>query len=345
MSASTLLSASGETIWPLHFGQVLGHHVQPPPADQSDSPYGVFQKDVIYTVRQDMLPNFVHYDQKTQTPCLTGVGTKYLTEAQFLSALAANREVPLRVEIQIQGEHRSVTVAADRVTSRRYDLRVILRHHSEGGRRALRAMMPAGFEPLLGAEAGAPSWVPPTALRGRRQRVLGAGLHAAADVVSRASRRKRPSSVGAFRDLEHAEVGADVPRHPHGSGNCQPERPLSVLHAVPPAMCRHRFDSSSETEARALRRRSNALRSNARHRRRLSSSTSVKSVAGVGPSDWPTPRQKTLSVLFPGCQAVFNAGVRWRFETSMGTLGDGSHRWCLVGDATEWQRRIEGVAA
>ena len=125
ISASTLQSASGETIWPLHFGHSLGHQVQPAPADRSDSPYNVFQKDVIYTLSQDMLPNFVHYDQKTKTPCLTEVGTKYITEAQFQSALTANRDIPLRVQIQIQGEHRSATVAADRVTSRRYDLRAI----------------------------------------------------------------------------------------------------------------------------------------------------------------------------------------------------------------------------
>jgi hypothetical protein len=125
ISASTLHSASGETIWPLHFGTALSHQVQPAPAAQSDSPYSVFQKDVIYTVSQDMLPNFVHYDQKTKTPCLTGVGTKYLTEAQFQSALAANRDTSLRVAIQVEGEQRSATVAADGVTSRRYDLRAI----------------------------------------------------------------------------------------------------------------------------------------------------------------------------------------------------------------------------
>jgi hypothetical protein len=127
ISASTLASASGETIWPLHFGHMLGlPTVQPEPTNQSDSPYDVFQKDVVYTFVQDMLPGFIRYDEKTKTPCLAEVRTKYITEADFLSALAANRDIRLRTSIQVDGEHNAVSVvAAEAVTSRAYDMQAI----------------------------------------------------------------------------------------------------------------------------------------------------------------------------------------------------------------------------
>jgi hypothetical protein len=122
----SLGSASAETIWPLNFGYLRGHRVEPAPADQSDSPYDVFEKDVIYTLIEDMVPNFVRYDEKMKTPCLAEVRTKYITEADFLSALAANRDIRLRMNIFVNGEFNAVSVvAADAITSRTYDMQAI----------------------------------------------------------------------------------------------------------------------------------------------------------------------------------------------------------------------------
>jgi len=126
ISPSTLTSASGETIWPLQFGHGMDNYIQPTPTPQRDTPYGVFQKDVVYTFTQDMMPNFVQYDEKTKTPCLAEVRTKYITEADFLSALAANRDVTLRMEIQVSGEYSAVSrVAAEGVTAGHYDMQAI----------------------------------------------------------------------------------------------------------------------------------------------------------------------------------------------------------------------------
>jgi len=40
-------------------------------------------------------------DQKTKKLCLAEVRTKYISEADFVSALAANRDVPLRVVVSL----------------------------------------------------------------------------------------------------------------------------------------------------------------------------------------------------------------------------------------------------
>ena len=126
ISAATLSSASGDMIWPLHFGHSSNRRVQPAPTPQHDSPYDIFQKDVVYSFRQDMLPNFIRYDDDTKTLCLAEVRTKYITEADFLSALGANRDIGLRTEIHVNGEYYPVNVvAAEGVTSRRYDLQAI----------------------------------------------------------------------------------------------------------------------------------------------------------------------------------------------------------------------------
>jgi len=126
ISAATLASASGETIWPLHFGHMIGLRVEPSPTKQSGSPYDLFQKDIVYTFTQDMLPSFIRYDEKTRTPCLAEVRTKYITEADFLSALGANRDINLRVEVVVDGEYNAVhVVAAEGITSRRYDLQAM----------------------------------------------------------------------------------------------------------------------------------------------------------------------------------------------------------------------------
>jgi hypothetical protein len=126
ISASTLSSASGDMLWPLQFGHMSGVGVTPEPTNRSDSPYRIFQKRITYTFTQDMLPNFIQYDEKTKTPCLVEVRTKYVTESDFLSALAANRDTSLRREIQVSGEYNSAgVVVADDVTSRRYDIRAI----------------------------------------------------------------------------------------------------------------------------------------------------------------------------------------------------------------------------
>jgi hypothetical protein len=126
ISVATLMKASGETIWPLHFAYSPGIRVEPPPVPQAESPYDIFQKDVVYRFSQDMMPAFIRYDEKTKTVCLAEVRTKYITEADFLSALAANRDIGLHVEIHVNGEFNSVSmVAAEGVTSHHYDMQTI----------------------------------------------------------------------------------------------------------------------------------------------------------------------------------------------------------------------------
>jgi hypothetical protein len=127
ISAATLSSASGEMLWPLQFGHMSGLGVQPPPMNRNDSPHQVFQRDITYRFTQDMLPNFLEYDGKTtKPPCLADVRTKYITERDFLSALAANRDVSLGTEIQVNGEYNAASVvAASGATSRRYDIQAI----------------------------------------------------------------------------------------------------------------------------------------------------------------------------------------------------------------------------
>lgn len=134
IGAATLASASGETIWPLHFGNSAGHHVEPAPTKQSHSPYDVFQKDITYTFTQDMLPNFLRYDETTKTLCLAEVRTKYISEADFVAALAANRDIGLRVEILVEGEGQPMrALVFDGVTSRRYDMQAMLDTISKEG--------------------------------------------------------------------------------------------------------------------------------------------------------------------------------------------------------------------
>jgi hypothetical protein len=61
-----------------------------------------------------------------RSACLAEVRTKYISEADFLTALAATRNVPLRVAVSVNGEYNAVSVwVADRVPSHRYDMRAI----------------------------------------------------------------------------------------------------------------------------------------------------------------------------------------------------------------------------
>lgn len=58
-----------------------------------------------------MLPNFLECDGKTtKPPCLAEARTKYLTERDFLSALAANRDLSLGTKILVNGEYNAVSV-------------------------------------------------------------------------------------------------------------------------------------------------------------------------------------------------------------------------------------------
>jgi hypothetical protein len=117
---------SPETIWPLTFGYSGERRVEPAPTRQAESPYDIFQKGVVYTITADMVPMFLRYDLKTKNLCLAEVRTKYISEADFLAALAANRDVPLRVEVHVNGEYNAVSVwVADRVTSQHYDMQAI----------------------------------------------------------------------------------------------------------------------------------------------------------------------------------------------------------------------------
>lgn len=126
ISAATLSTPSGDMIWPLQLGHGTDWRIEPATTKQSDSPYGTFQKDVMYTFTQDMLPNFLQYDEKTKPPCLAEVRTKYIAESDFLSALAANQNASLGIEIQASGEFNAPSVVAwSGVTSRRYDMRAM----------------------------------------------------------------------------------------------------------------------------------------------------------------------------------------------------------------------------
>jgi hypothetical protein len=119
-------SLSPDTIWPLGFGYLGDRRVDPAPTPQPESPYDIFQKDVVYTISQNMVPVFLRYDEKTKEPCLAEVRTKYISEADFLTALGANRSVPLKVAVSVNGEYNAVSVwVAERVTSHRYDMQAI----------------------------------------------------------------------------------------------------------------------------------------------------------------------------------------------------------------------------
>jgi len=119
-------SISPETIWPLGFSHSGDRRVDPRPTPQPESPYDIFQKGVVYTISQNMVPTFLRYDEKTKKPCLAEVRTKYISEADFLTALAANRNVPLKVAVSVDGEYNAVSVwVAERVTSHRYDMQAI----------------------------------------------------------------------------------------------------------------------------------------------------------------------------------------------------------------------------
>lgn len=119
-------SMSPDTIWPLGFGYLGDRRVDPAPTPQPESPHNIFQKGVVYTISQNMVPMFLRYDEKTRKPCLAEVRTKYISEADFLTALAANRNVPLKVAVSVDGEYNAVSVwVADRVTSHRYDMQAM----------------------------------------------------------------------------------------------------------------------------------------------------------------------------------------------------------------------------
>lgn len=119
-------SMSPDTIWPLGFGYLGHRRVDPAPTPQPESPHNIFQKGVVYTISQNMVPMFLRYDEKTRKPCLAEVRTKYISEADFLTALAANRNVPLKVAVSVDGEYNAVSVwVADRVTSHRYDMQAM----------------------------------------------------------------------------------------------------------------------------------------------------------------------------------------------------------------------------
>jgi hypothetical protein len=126
ISAATLTSESGDMIEPLQFAHVIRRGAEPPATAQRDSPYEVFQANVAYTFSEDMLPWFIGYDEKTKTPCLAQVSTKYISEVDVLSALAANRQIRLRTEILVEAEHNAGRVsAAQGITSRHYDMQAI----------------------------------------------------------------------------------------------------------------------------------------------------------------------------------------------------------------------------
>ena len=111
-----------ETPWPLHFGHGYSLTIEPQPA-REDSPYDALERDVVYTFTQELLPNFLAYDQRLEQPCFEEVTTEYVSEADVLAALAKSRDVRLRTAIEVEGEYGAVRVlAVDYTTSRRYDL-------------------------------------------------------------------------------------------------------------------------------------------------------------------------------------------------------------------------------
>jgi hypothetical protein len=117
---------SPDTMWPLGFGYLGDRRVEPAPAAKTERALDIFQKDIVYTISQNMVPVFLRYDEKTKKPCLAEVRTKYISEADFLTALASNRDVPLKVAVSVNGEYNQVTVwVAERVTSHRYDMQAI----------------------------------------------------------------------------------------------------------------------------------------------------------------------------------------------------------------------------
>lgn len=121
-----LTNASRETTWPLDFGSLGDQTVHPLPTDDPESIYDVFEKDVAYRFTQDMVPNFMRYDVRTRTACLAEVRTKYVSEADFLAALAANRDARLKAYISVNGEYNAVNVyVGEYPISGGYDMQAI----------------------------------------------------------------------------------------------------------------------------------------------------------------------------------------------------------------------------
>jgi hypothetical protein len=126
ISASTLGPVAEGIPWALSFGHSMRHIIEPPPSRISDFGYDRFQKGVVYTVSQEMMPEFLNYDDTTKQPCLVNVTTTYVSEADVVSALERSTDMKYRTEIQIGGGYGTRTIVAkEYVTSHGYDVKAM----------------------------------------------------------------------------------------------------------------------------------------------------------------------------------------------------------------------------
>jgi hypothetical protein len=123
ISASVLMPVVEDVPYALSLGHSTRHLVEPRPASHGASSDDVFQKGVVYTFTQEMMPNFLFYDDRRKEPCLVDVTTPYLSEAQLRSALLKSRNMKFRTAIQADsGQGWPRVAATEYVTSRGYDL-------------------------------------------------------------------------------------------------------------------------------------------------------------------------------------------------------------------------------
>jgi hypothetical protein len=135
ISASVMTPANRDLPWPVHLDHSPRHIVEPSPSPVRDDVYDVFEKGVVYTFTQDMMPAFLLYDERERAPCLRNVTTKYVSEADFLLALSKSRDMKYHTEIQAENASDRV-VAREYVTTRGYDIEAMYRTIAiEGDRR------------------------------------------------------------------------------------------------------------------------------------------------------------------------------------------------------------------
>ena len=137
ISASALSRVADEVLWPLNFGHSRRSGAEPPPSPGGEGPYDVFQEGVVYRFTTDLMPEFLSFHERDTEPCLVNVTTKYISEADFVSALSRSRNMKYRGGIHVSNAlSMQSAVVHTYVTSRGYDVEAMYRTIAiEGNRR------------------------------------------------------------------------------------------------------------------------------------------------------------------------------------------------------------------
>lgn len=133
---SVLSRVADEALSPLDFGHSRSSVINPAP-NGSEEIYDGLVKGIVYTFTKDMMPDFLHYDDRRQQPCLVNVTTKFISAAAFRTALTESRSMKYRGEIHVStpAGGRSAVVHQFE-TARAYDVEAMYRTiELEGGAR------------------------------------------------------------------------------------------------------------------------------------------------------------------------------------------------------------------